>query len=96
MQPKVFVSQPIPEAALDVLQQVTEVTVEAAASFVNFVTGRSAAAVWKSAAFDAMAKRAKAAQARFLGANPLFLKPCSKGTFLDFVQQNFPDLKVSY
>jgi len=48
------------------------------------------------AAFDAMAKRAKAANASFLAANPLFLKPCSKGTFLDFVHQNFPALEASY
>jgi hypothetical protein len=54
MQPKVFLSQPIPAAALDVLQQVTEVSVEAAASFAKFVTGRSATSVWKSAAVDAI------------------------------------------
>jgi len=48
------------------------------------------------AAFDAMAKRAKAAHASFLAANPLFLKPCSKGTFLAFVRQNFPALEASY
>jgi len=48
------------------------------------------------AAFDAMAKRAKAAHASFLAANPLFLKPCSKGTFLAFVHQNFPTLEASY
>ena len=48
------------------------------------------------AAFDAMAKRAKASHASFLAANPLFLKPCSKGTFLAFVHQNFPTLEVSY
>jgi DNA repair photolyase len=48
------------------------------------------------AAFDAMAKRAKAVQASFLAANPLFLKPCSKGTFLGFVHQYFPALEASY
>jgi DNA repair photolyase len=48
------------------------------------------------AALDAMAKRAKAAQASFLAANPLFLKPCSKATFLAFVHQNFPALESSY
>lgn len=48
------------------------------------------------AAFDAMAKRAKAAQASFMAANPLFLKPCSMGTFLDFVHQHFPALEASY
>ena len=48
------------------------------------------------AAFDAMARRAKAAQASFLAANPLFLKPCSKATFLDFIRENFPALESSY
>lgn len=48
------------------------------------------------AAFDAMAKRAKAAQASFLAANPLFLKPCSKGTFLTFVHEHFPALETAY
>jgi DNA repair photolyase len=48
------------------------------------------------AAFDAMAKRAKDAQASFMAANPLFLKPCSIGTFLDFVHQHFPALEASY
>lgn len=47
-------------------------------------------------AFDAMAKRAKAARASFLAANPLFLKPCSKGTFLAFVHENFPALEAAY
>ncbi len=48
------------------------------------------------AAFDAMAKRAKVANASFLAANPLFLKPCSKGTFLAFVHEHFPALEASY
>jgi DNA repair photolyase len=47
-------------------------------------------------AFDAMAKRAKEVDASFLAANPLFLKPCSKGTFLSFVRQHFPALEASY
>jgi len=48
------------------------------------------------AAFEAMAKRAKSANASFLAANPLFLKPCSKGTFMAFVHQNFPALEATY
>jgi DNA repair photolyase len=47
-------------------------------------------------AMEAMAKKAKAADASFLAANPLFLKPCSKGTFLAFVRQNFPALEAGY
>lgn len=48
------------------------------------------------AAFESMAQRAKAADASFLAANPLFLKPCSKGTFLAFVREHFPALEDSY
>jgi DNA repair photolyase len=48
------------------------------------------------AAFDAMARYAKAAKASFLAANPLFLKPCSKATFLDFIRNKFPALEASY
>jgi DNA repair photolyase len=47
-------------------------------------------------AFDSMAKRAKAVDASFLGANPLFLKPCSKETFLAFVREHFPALEAGY
>jgi DNA repair photolyase len=45
---------------------------------------------------EAMANRAKAADASFFAAQPLFLKPCSKGTFLAFVHENFPQLETSY
>lgn len=49
-----------------------------------------------AAAMEAMAKRAKKADASFLAANPLFLKPCSKPTFLAFVRQHYPALETSY
>ena len=47
-------------------------------------------------AMETMAKKAKAVDASFLAANPLFLKPCSKGTFLAFVRENFPALEAGY
>ena len=47
-------------------------------------------------ALDIMARKAKAVDASFFVANPLFLKPCSKGTFLTFVHENFPALDASY
>ncbi len=47
-------------------------------------------------ALDTMARKAKAVDASFFVANPLFLKPCSKGTFLAFVHENFPELDGSY
>ena len=47
-------------------------------------------------AMDAMCRLASEAGASFLSAQPLFLKPCSKGTFLKFVHENFPELDASY
>ncbi len=47
-------------------------------------------------ALDAMARRAKAVDASFFAASPLFLKPCSRETYLSFVRQNFPKLESLY
>jgi DNA repair photolyase len=47
-------------------------------------------------ALDTLARKAKAVDASFFVANPLFLKPCSKGTFLSFVHEHFPELDASY
>lgn len=45
---------------------------------------------------NAMAAKARQADACFFYAQPLFLKPCSKGIFLDFLRQHFPRLVSSY
>jgi len=47
-------------------------------------------------ALDTMARKARDADASFFYANPLFLKPCSKGIFLAFVHEHFPQLDASY
>lgn len=47
-------------------------------------------------ALDAMCLRAREADASFFGSEPLFLKPCSKGTFFAFVHEHFPELDESY
>jgi DNA repair photolyase len=49
-----------------------------------------------AAALDAVARRAKLADACFLAANPLFLKPCSRPTFMGFIHEHFPQLEESY
>jgi DNA repair photolyase len=41
-------------------------------------------------AIDGMARRAAAAGASFFAANPLFLKACSRPTYLSFVREHFP------
>jgi len=45
---------------------------------------------------DTMARKAREVDASFFFANPLFLKPCSKATFLAFVHEHFPQLDTSY
>ena len=49
-----------------------------------------------ASALDRMAARAKAADASFFSAQPLFLKPCSRPVFLDFIREHYPELEASY
>ena len=44
----------------------------------------------------AVAQRAKEAGASFLGGHPLFLKSCSRPTYLSFVREHFPHLLAEY
>lgn len=45
---------------------------------------------------EAVARRAAEADASFLGGHPLFLKSCSRPTFLSFVREHFPHLLAEY
>jgi len=47
-------------------------------------------------ALDRMAGYAKKVNASFLSAQPLFLKPCSKETFMNFIRQHYPQLEEQY
>ena len=47
-------------------------------------------------ALDGMARRAAEAGASFFAASPLFLKPCSRPTYLSFVREHFPSLHQDY
>jgi len=47
-------------------------------------------------AIEQMARLAAEANASFFAAEPLFLKPCSYGTFLEFVREHFPKLTADY
>ncbi|GAC1416615.1 MAG: hypothetical protein NVSMB62_06470 [Acidobacteriaceae bacterium] len=47
-------------------------------------------------AIDDMARRSAAAGACFFAANPLFLKSCSRPTYLSFVREHFPSLVADY
>jgi DNA repair photolyase len=45
---------------------------------------------------DEMGRRASEAHASFFSANPLFLKLCSRPTYLSFVREHFPALETDY
>jgi DNA repair photolyase len=47
-------------------------------------------------ALNEMARRAAEVDASFLAANPLFLKSCSRPTYLSFVREHFPSLQAEY
>ena len=47
-------------------------------------------------AIDRMARHAAEVGASFFAANPLFLKPCSRPTYLSFVREHFPALVSEY
>jgi DNA repair photolyase len=47
-------------------------------------------------ALDGLALRASAVRASFFAAHPLFLKPCSRPTYLSFVREHFPSLVADY
>ena len=49
-----------------------------------------------AAALDQMASRAAQARASFFAAEPLFLKSCSRPTYLSFVREHFPHLVAEY
>ncbi len=48
------------------------------------------------AALDALVKATKEVGGRYIYANPLFLKPCSAGIFLPFLEKEFPELVEQY
>jgi DNA repair photolyase len=47
-------------------------------------------------AINRMARHAAEVNASFFAANPLFLKPCSRPTYLSFVREHFPHLVAEY
>ncbi len=47
-------------------------------------------------ALDGMARRASEVGASFFAAHPLFLKSCSRPTYLSFVREHFPALQADY
>jgi len=50
----------------------------------------------RPADLEAVVKAASEAGAKYIWANPLFLKPCSAAVFLPFLEEQFPALVASY
>jgi len=50
----------------------------------------------RPADLEALVKAASEAGAKYVWANPLFLKPCSAAVFLPFLEEHFPALVASY
>lgn len=50
----------------------------------------------KPAALDRLVRATKEAGGKYIYANPLFLKPCSAGIFLPFLEKEFPQLVEEY
>lgn len=48
------------------------------------------------ASLDQVARQARLADASFLAGEPLFLKPCSRPTYLSFVREHFPSLEAEH
>ena len=49
-----------------------------------------------ASSLDTMARKSREVDSSFFFANPLFLKPCSRATFLAFVHEHFPQLDSVY
>jgi DNA repair photolyase len=50
----------------------------------------------RPADLEALVKAASEAGAKYIWANPLFLKPCSAAVFMPFLEEQFPALVESY
>ncbi len=83
---------PRPDLRLKTLQQLRNAGVRAGVLCCPLLPGITDT----YAAIDSVAAGAKQAGACFFHANPLFLKPCSKTVFEEFIAKNFPDLLPSY
>ena len=83
---------PRPDLRLDTVQRLRDAGLVAGILCCPLLPGITDSA----AAIDRMAARAAEVRASFFAAQPLFLKSCSRPTFLSFVREHFPALQTDY
>ena len=83
---------PRPDLRLEAVTRLNEVGVPAGVICAPVVPGITDSPTQ----LDALVAAAARTGARYIYANPLFLKPCSAAVFLPFLEQNFPQLVENY
>jgi DNA repair photolyase len=83
---------PRPDLRLETVARLNEAGVPAGVICAPVVPGITDS----PAQLDGLVAAAARAGARYIYANPLFLKPCSAAVFLPFLEQNFPHLVENY
>jgi len=83
---------PRPDLRLKAVQKLNEAGVPAGVICAPVVPGITDS----TRDLDALVKAAKEAGARYIYANPLFLKPCSAAIFVPWLEKEFPHLVESY
>jgi DNA repair photolyase len=83
---------PRPDLRLDAVRRLNEVGLRAGVAIAPVLPGITD---WPKS-LDAVVKGAAEAKARWIFANPLFLKPCSEKVFIPFLAEQFPKLLKSY
>jgi DNA repair photolyase len=83
---------PRPDLRLDAVRMLTAAGVNAGIICAPVVPGITDS----PGDLEALVRAAAEAGAKYIYANPLFLKPCSAAVFLPFLEQQFPHLVKSY
>jgi DNA repair photolyase len=83
---------PRPDLRLEAVRRLVETGVPAGVMCAPVVPGITDSA----ADLDALVRATAEAGGRSIFSNPLFLKPCSAGIFLPFLEQEFPQLVAEY
>jgi len=83
---------PRPDLRLEAVRQLNKAGIRAGVSCAPVLPGITDA----PRDLDAVVRAAAEAEAKYILANPLFLKPCSSAVFMPFLEKEFPQLVQSY
>ena len=83
---------PRPDLRLEAVRQLNKAGIRAGVSCAPVLPGITDA----PRDLDAVVRAAAEAEAKYIFANPLFLKPCSSAVFMPFLEKEFPQLVQSY